>query len=557
MKIRKIVAGLAASATLLGGLAVGAVSAQAAETDPAITINNTQTGHTYTAYLFATLDNPQVTDGALTSIDVNTAKGWRSGLIVGGYDDTVREAAQTANGGALSDQYANNPAAAVATFDQTKLRTFADELSKSLAGHYDGQPSVEGNGSTVQLTVAQGWYLITDTTGSQSTVTAGTSAIVATPVTADGTTFTTIPVTTTDGTQTGIDASGTVNSKQQVTLNKPVTTSSRDAAPTVSYGSSPTYTTTEQLDGLTGDVYLKIVTSAGVKVPNGEIGYRVFNDANGNGKYDSGETTLARSSDYVLASQTGDYKSGITTVIKLIGLDGSIANLGVTYSANVGADIDSNVFPSTFTNTPSVSLDQATWVEGEANTLRTAAITFQKVGVDADADGLNGAAFAIRKAGDDGCVTGNGVKQCYLKFGKVDSWNPAGWSFATNATDYTVTSATVDGKNGVVTFNGLGAGTYTIEEVTPADGYSNQFKPKFDVTIAADGTVTFASTADSLGLVAANDDNTAVTVKNVKAISQLPLTGSIGGAVLSVIGVLALAGIVVLRVRSRKDAYVR
>ena len=111
----------------------------------------------------------------------------------------------------------------------------------------------------------------------------------------------------------------------------------------------------------------------------------------------------------------------------------------------------------------------------------------------------------------------------------------------------------MDGKNGVVQLNGLGAGTYTVEEVTPAAGYSTQFLPKFNVTIAADGTVSVESTADSFGLVTANADASGVTVKNVKAITQLPLTGSVGAAALSVVGVLALTGLAVLGIKSRKE----
>lgn len=559
MKVRKLIGGLAAAAMLLGGLTAGAFGAQAADdpvTTGGINVNNSQTGHKYTALLFATLDNPKVTDGQLTSLDINTSSGWRDGLIVGGYADTIREAAEKANGGVLSDQYTKNPAAAVATFDQTKLRAFADALTTELASKADQYtPSVEGNGSTAHIDAPQGWYLVTDTADG-STAQAGTSAIVATPIKVNGTTYVTIPVTSEDSTQTGIDASGEFNSKQQgggeTGLPKPVTTSDRDDTPVISYGSSPTYTTTAKIDGLKGDLYLRITTSKGVKVPNGEIGYQVFNDENGNGKFDSGESQLNRGSDYTLDSQTGDYAAGIVTIIKLLGLDGSIVNLGVTYVANVGAGAENHVF----TNTPALSSDKTTWVEGNVHTLRTVDITFQKIGVDADADGLNGAAFAIRKTNDSDCVTvgANGTKMCYLKFGQTTQWDPDGWSLAEKPT-YTVTSSTVDGKKGVVSFAGLGAGAYTIEEITQPDGYLSQFKPKFNVTIAADGKITFEPTSESLGFVTANSDKTSVTVKNVKAILQLPLTGSIGGAALGVVGVLALAGIVVLRVKSRKDAY--
>ena len=54
MKMRKLFAGIAAAATLLGGMALGAVSAQA-DGNTAITVKNSQEGHMYAAYKFATL----------------------------------------------------------------------------------------------------------------------------------------------------------------------------------------------------------------------------------------------------------------------------------------------------------------------------------------------------------------------------------------------------------------------------------------------------------------------------------------------------------------------
>lgn len=59
MKVRKLFAGIAAAATLLGGMALGAASAQAADpqTTPLLQVNNAQEGHMYTPYKFATFEN--------------------------------------------------------------------------------------------------------------------------------------------------------------------------------------------------------------------------------------------------------------------------------------------------------------------------------------------------------------------------------------------------------------------------------------------------------------------------------------------------------------------
>ena len=57
MKMRKLFAGIAAAATLLGGMALGAVSAQADDAattadTAAITVKNSQEGHTYSCLLY-------------------------------------------------------------------------------------------------------------------------------------------------------------------------------------------------------------------------------------------------------------------------------------------------------------------------------------------------------------------------------------------------------------------------------------------------------------------------------------------------------------------------
>ena len=95
MKLRKLFAGVAAAATLLGGMAFGAATANAADTDQAtITVNNAQAGYTYTGYKFATFDNVQGTAPNATSVEVNTVAAWK---------DAVYQAADAANGGQQND----------------------------------------------------------------------------------------------------------------------------------------------------------------------------------------------------------------------------------------------------------------------------------------------------------------------------------------------------------------------------------------------------------------------------------------------------------------------
>ena len=112
MKMRKLFAGIAAAATLLGGMALGAASAQAdgpQATTPLLQVNNAQEGHTYTPYKFATFAN-----AGNGTVEVNTVDAWKT---------AVTTAADTANGNdSIPAEYANNPAAYVATFDAEQLR---------------------------------------------------------------------------------------------------------------------------------------------------------------------------------------------------------------------------------------------------------------------------------------------------------------------------------------------------------------------------------------------------------------------------------------------------
>ncbi|OXN00627.1 SpaA isopeptide-forming pilin-related protein [Bifidobacterium vansinderenii] len=116
----------------------------------------------------------------------------------------------------------------------------------------------------------------------------------------------------------------------------------------------------------------------------------------------------------------------------------------------------------------------------------------------------------------------------------------------------------VSGDNlGTVQVQGLTAGTYTVEEIKAAEGYLQTALPSFTVTINDQGQVTSydVNTLDTWSLVD-GDVNSGVTVKNVKSITQLPLTGAAGTILFSAVGVIlaAAAGTVFLKSRSTKRA---
>ena len=101
-------------------------------------------------------------------------------------------------------------------------------------------------------------------------------------------------------------------------------------------------------------------------------------------------------------------------------------------------------------------------------------------------------------------------------------------TFQLTGTNYSKTSATVDG---VVTFSGLKAGTYTLKETAAPKGY-NINNTEYTVVIASDGTITMG-----------NDTITKVTVGDTPII--VPATGGQGTMIFTIIGasLIACAGI--------------
>lgn len=118
---------------------------------------------------------------------------------------------------------------------------------------------------------------------------------------------------------------------------------------------------------------------------------------------------------------------------------------------------------------------------------------------------------------------------------------------ATPATDTASTNA-----NGVVTFKGLADGTYTVTETENSGVYAD-YMAKFEVTIK-NGVATAMKGTDIYGLAGDATDTDAAatyTVKNVKNITQLPLTGAAGTALFTVLGLLIAGAGALVYMKSR------
>lgn len=504
MKLRKLFAGVAAAATLLGGMAFGATAANAAATDTAtITVNNAQTGYTYTGYKFATFDNIQGEAPNATSVEVNTVAAWK---------DAVRQAADAANGNAaVPAEYAENPAAYVATFNAATARKFTDELTKRIPAGEQGTADVNG-----VITATEGWFLVTSKAEK-----VGKSALVATQITSGNKTYTKITLDAEDG-QHNIDALGQFNAKDENAPTPPI--KEADGDDTVNVGDTVNYTITAVVPPAAAgyDTYKYTITDAASKGLNVSGVYANFVVVV---KGATGDTTLTPNVDYTL-DQEGSYddEGGTVTTIAFPNVKHYAGKtIQVTYKGVVTSDAVDQV-----TNKATVKNNNDQTAEGEPVVKKLGKFDFTKIGVGNDAKGLAGAEF---KVSADGGKT-------FIKFSDDND----GVYYPTNADYGDETLRSADGMGtqktlGKVAVRGLAKGTYTVQETKAPTGYAENFKVTFTVTIGKDGGEGTLA-ADKLQQV----NTSKKTVLNVKSITQLPLTGAAGTMLFTVVAVL-LAGV--------------
>lgn len=517
MKMRKLFAGIAAAATLLGGMALGAASAQAADpqTTPLLQVNNAQEGHMYTPYKFATFEN-----AGNGTVEVSTVEAWK---------DAVTAAADTANGNdSIPAEYKNNPAAYVATFNAEQIRKFAEELAKT-----NPLPTADGAGLTVTAEQAgtaqpvavdgEGWYLVTDTYNGK----AGTPAVVATTV--NGLDNLRIVADAKTG-QGGITTVGRFNAKNENPLTPPSKTAKVGDVDvngkTVNVGDTVDFTVSAAVPASAAnyDVYPFTITDTASK------GLKVAETSTFKVQVDGKDVDAA----LYKVEQTGSAAVGTTTTITFASAK-SLADktIVVSYTGVVTKDALTGLDGSV-DNKAKITTNGGTSGEGKTES-KTYGFQFKKIGVDDDANALAGAQFVVKKK--DG------------KFLKQDTESKA-WSSVDDQTDATVFTS---GADGLVQFKGLAAGDYTVMETNAPNGYAQNFKVTFDVSIAENGTVTFKQ--DLLHQVTLPTDDQIATVKNVKSITQLPLTGAAGTTLFTVVALLVAGAGVTVAVKSRQRTH--
>ena len=523
MKMRKLFAGIAATATLLGGMALGAVSAQADDntqaTNPLLQVNNAQADHTYTPYKFATFTNV-----GKDSVEVETVAVWKQAVA------KAADAADNDKENSVPAEYANNPAAYVAKFNAEQIRKFATELAKT-----NPLPNADGTGLTVDkgqagktlpVTVdGEGWYLVTDTYDGKT----GTPAVVATTV--NGLTNMTIVADNVTG-QGNIASVGQFNAKNENPLTPPNKTAKVGEVnvngKTVNVGDTVNFTVSATVPASAAnyDKYPFTITdtaSKGLQVA-AATAFKVQVD----GK--DVESQL-----YTL-TQTGNAQSSTTTIIKFDDVK-SLAGktIVVSYTGTVTKDALTDLNGSV-NNKATITTNGGTSGAGETES-KTYGFQFKKIGVGADENALAGAQFVVKKDDKFLAQDGNGA-----------------WSLVNdqkNAKVFTSANTT-----GLVQIKGIAAGTYTVEETEAPTGYAQNFKVTFTVVIDNAGKVTFNQ--DALKQVTPQDNGTAsatATVKNVKSITQLPLTGAAGTTLFTVVALLVAGAGVTVAVKSRQRTH--
>lgn len=508
---KRALAGLAAAALAATGFALGAGAANAANTVVSDDATFTFTAATAEQLTGRTVSVYKIGDYVQYGTDTDAVYGVETPT---GLDDAIRAALRAAVSPAdtvpttgdpmtwavqegLLDQSGSRPWSAGTT------RKFADALANGNSltpvnpaptlSQATEVPGGSGDGRFQStMTLPAGIYLIVDATQESESITHAVPMIVYSGM-VDG------------GALTDVTRGQTVNFKN----TRNATPTKQGNKDTVSVGDVITYTLSQTLPNPAPDSFqFNDVPSVGLTVCE-ETGFTVTADGT---ELDAGEYTVDLAA---LSDRTGDGQSIFTVALK----DPS-AYAGQTIVVNYTATVN----------------DQAYGADGAASTVSNKLVSndgtvdyayhesklygFGFTKVDSNGDPLSGATFTL-----------TAVSPTVL---------PAG---------YTHTTSTSADETGRVSFSGLAAGTYQVEETGTPNGYMDM-NLTFTVTIEdADGdgvaTVTFGE--DAWGLV----DGTDLTVTNVENVTQLPLTGAAGTALFTVLGLLIAGAGALAYVKSR------
>lgn len=522
MKMRKLFAGIAAAATLLGGMALGATSAQA--DDAAGTPVTGEATFTFTAETAEQLTNASlnaykigdyvqygsgthVTYGVVTNSD--NKKAVDSALHAAGVTtaDKQDNLAAALNAGALDISEArpwNSP-------DKTRKFANALESEKKLTSGtqftFTAAPTgSDESGYSATVNLPAGIYVFIDSAAATGSVTKAIPMIVASGTVKDK--VLTDPV----------NGANTVNMKNTKNSVKTKTVDKASAA----IGDTLTYTLTGTIAN-PAPTEFKFTDKPGKGLTIKASSFQFFTE-------DANAKRQAEPANNFSVTPTGDF-TGNGTASFDVEVKNPSAYAGkkivVTFEAviNDEADVENGVVNE---------LDNY----GTPVQAPTTFGKFDFTKVDPDGKGIKDVTFQVK----DGGTTLYFVKQ-----------NDGSYKKAASATTSDATTDVTTDANGKLTFTGLDATkTYTVTETKRAGDAYLDIKPSFTVSFTnGEAVLSKTATSDPWGLV----NTTAKTVKNVKSITQLPLTGAAGTTLFTVVALLVAGAGVTVAVKSRQRTH--
>ncbi|MBT1181741.1 SpaH/EbpB family LPXTG-anchored major pilin [Bifidobacterium sp. CP2] len=538
MTIKQLFAGVAAAATLLGGFALGAATANAAEasadalaaSDGVITLSGEGVNERsfkavrIGSYVSASLSDKQA--NLVNSVEVGTVDDAKGVLetALNAVDKDAYEASVYGKAGNPAGYVAANMNDSNAEPWDGALRKFVTRLAAEDAFKTLVEKSTltaTGKDGTAKFEkLPEGLYVVVDATEGQSgDANYGPSIpmVVATAVAGRS--------------LLGLDGQklGEVDVKNQPN-QAPTKTVTGDTEGTVNVGDQLTYTVKGEIPSTVGhdkfSYQFKDYPGKGLTVEDISTNVKVY-VAGKDGTYpadplsaDEVETGSWNDVDRVVGSDDGS-RYFTVTVSDVSAY--SNRKIKMVYTATVNQDA-----VDTVSNKATVSPNgQGESKPGEKK-LKTYGFQFTKT--DADGNNLKGAEFTITN--QDGKYISQQERGGLSD--DAEYWN-------------------ADQTNGVFTVTGLKAGTYTVTETKTPEGFMTAVKAKFTVTIDKDGNVSYQENG-MFGLV--SGDASAIKVKNVKNVTELPKTGAAGIALFVVLaGLLAgAAATVFAKSRATKRA---
>ena len=527
MKMRKLFAGIAAAATLLGGMALGATSAQA--DDAAGTPVTGEATFTFTAETAEQLTNAKLKAYKIGDyVQYGSVENVAYGVVTNSSNKTAVDFALKAAGVDTTDSEVDHLAAALNAgqldvsaarpwASPEKTRKFANALESegkltAVTSFTLGKPVPATNGSadakyTATATLPAGIYVFIDSAVATGSVTQAIPMIVASGTVADK--------VLTDP----IRGANTVNMKNTNNPEKTKEVNKTSAA----IGDTLTYTLTGVVANPAPTAFKFTDTpSKGLTIKANS--FQFFTE-------EANAERQAEPASNFSVTPTGDF-TGNGTASFDVEVENPSAYAGkkivVTFEAviNDEADVENGVVNK---------LDNY----GTSVQVPTTFGKFEFTKVDPDGKGIENVTFQVK----DGDTTLYFVKQGDGSYKKAASANTQG-----------ATTDVTTGTNGQLSFTGLDkTKTYTVTETKRASDAYLDIMPSFTVSFNEEnGSAVLAKTAtsDPWGLV----NTTAKTVKNIKSITQLPLTGAAGTMLFTVVALLVAGAGVTIAIKSRQNA---